>query len=405
MIKLTQLFTQKADNHSKINPLTIGVVLPLTGKFSRYGKPALFGIDAALRDLQRKNKIYSKLNIVVKDSKGSGVVGANKVKELIDKESVALIIGGLFSKEATKEYEEAKKSGALFISLSQVYKDKEEKNHLLLEMAGSIESQVKQLLTSDILEKFGRTGAIIYPDNERGEAYLSEFWRKSKQLGIEVSGIFPYDRNSKDFRSSVQNLLSLKYPKTRREELKILEEIYTLEGKRSARRIQTLKPRIDFDWVFIPSFPQEAVQIIPAFSYYDAFNVPLIGGPSWRTKGISNESYKYKHLYFVGNHITNTTDKLSSSFLNTYGKRLNFKELSSYDSLIIASELIVGNTFSTREELDFYIRSKNKINGNTGYWDLEEGIWVKNMSNLHIQNGSIVKLGATEEPTHNLENE
>lgn len=396
--RLTKNFTFKVENYSKIDRMTIGVVLPLSGSKMNYGKRALFGIDAALREMKRQNPGLPQVKIVVKDSLGSGVVGARMVKDLVEKDFASMIIGGLFSGEATKEYEVAKKRGVFFVSLSQIYVDKEQKDHLLLEVPGSIESQVNQLFAKNVTSEFGKRGAIVFPESERGKAYLNEFWRKAKLLGIEVNGVYSYDPNSRDYRAPIQNLLGLKAPRTRAEEYKVLEEIYSLEGNKSTRRIQTLKPQVDFDWVFIPSFPLEAIQIIPAFSYYDAFNIPVIGGPSWRSKRVSQESFKFRNIFFVGDDVESIPEELSSTYYSTYGQKLRLIELRSFDSMNIASDILLNNQFSSRDELDSTIRAKEVIKGQTGAWSLSDGVWIKKMANLHIKNGQISEITLSKAP-------
>lgn len=396
---LVKNFTFKVENYARLDPLTIGVILPLTGDKKSFGERALFGIDAAIRELKERNPEIPEFKVIVKDSQGSGVVGAHQVKELVEKDFASAIIGGLFSLEATKEFEVAKRRGVFFISLSQIYMDKEDKDHLLLEVPGSIESQVSQLFSSNIVKRFGTRGAIVFPDSKRGQAYVNEFWRKSNLLNLPVSGVYSYDTKASDYREPVKNLLGLKYPRTRKEEYKVLEEIYSLEGSRSTRRIQTLKPIVDFDWVFVPAYPLEAVQIIPSFTYYDAFNVPIVGGPSWRSKRLSRESYKFKSIYFVGDDVEAVSSDLAQSFYKKYGSRLRLIELRSYDSMGIAMNILSQGKFTSRDELDMAIRGLGSIKGQTGSWDLVEGVWLKKLASLHLINGKINQVLASDTPS------
>ena len=58
-----------------------------------------------------------------------------------------------------------------------------------------------------------------------------------------------------------------------------MKKYYDSEKNVSVRRVvQKLKPLIDFDWVFVPSAPYNAIQIIPSFNYFDA--TELMIGPS-----------------------------------------------------------------------------------------------------------------------------
>lgn len=389
---LVKNFTFKVENYARLDPLTIGVVLPLSGEKKNFGQRALFGIDAALRDLKDRNPEIPPYKVIVKDSEGSGVVGAHQVKELVEKDFASVIIGGLFSLEATKEFAVAKRRGAFFISLSQIFMDKEDKDHLLLEVPGSIESQVNQLFQSNIINKFGKRAAIVFPESKLGSAYVNEFWRKANLLNVPVTGVYSYDTKASDYREPVKNLLGLKYPRARKEEYEILDEIYSLEEHRSTRRIQVLKPQLDFDWVFIPSYPLEAIQIIPSFTYYDAFNVPIVGGPSWRSRRLSQESYKFKNIYFVGDDVKEISNNLSQSFYQKYGKKLRLIELRSYDSMGIAMNILGQGQFASRDELDMAIRGLGAIEGQTGSWSLVDGVWIKKLASLHIRNGKISEL-------------
>lgn len=393
---LLENFTYRVENYAKLNRFNIGVILPLSGKNKSYGQRALMGIDAALRELKKVNPNAPNFNIIVRDSKGSGVVGANEVRRLVENEFVSVIIGGLYSMEATKEFEAAKKRGVFYVSLAQVYLDKEEKDHLLLEVPGSIESQMNELFSSEVISNLGGRGAIIYPESKRGFSYVNEFWRKAKLNNIPVSGVYSYDRKSNDFRAPVKNLLGLKYPRARMEEFKILQEIHELEDNRTIHRIQTLGPQLDFDWVFIPMYPLDAIQIIPVFKYYEAKKIPVIGGPSWRSKRLSDESYKFNNIYFIGDDVSNSSEDLSAEFSKSYKRNLGLIELMSFDGMKVALNLLTNDSFETRDELDMTIRGLDKFSGRTGEWLQQDGVWLKRMAGLYFRRGKITALSTKE---------
>ncbi len=389
---LVSNFVFRVENYAKMDQFSLGIVLPMSGARKKFGERALMGIDSALRDFNQKDKNKKSYTMHVVDSKGSGAVGSYRVRELIEKKYVSAIIGGLFSGEATKEYLEARKHGVFFISLSQIYLPKEEKDHLLLEVPGSVESQIGRIFSKDFLEKFGNKGSIIYPNSTRGEAYVNEFWRRAKQNEIKVAGVQAYDKNATDHRATVQKLLGLKFKRERQEELDLLAGVHLLESSRSTRRIQTLKPQIDFDWVFMPAFPQEAMQLIPSFTYYDAFGMNLIGGPSWRSKQLSKESSKLGRLYFVGDNVRPEHTTFTNNFIERYKRKPRLIEMRAYDSFKIVHDLLNAASFETRDELDMTIRSREDLSGLTGVWKLNDGVWMKKMLALKMRRGKIEKL-------------
>ena len=401
---LIKNFAYRVEDYEQINSRAIGVVLPLSGRNQRFGQRALLGVDSAFRQILEQKQEQERgdpYRLYVEDSEGSGGVGAFRVQELIEKHHVSAIIGGLFSTEALKEYLEARRRGVLFISLSPIYLPKKEKNHLLLEVPGSVESQLHKLFSEKMLNRFGRRVAIVYPKGPRGEAYVNEFWRLSQRKGkeVEVNGVHLYKKGQTDYRDPVRKLLGLKFIRNRQEELELLQDVYALEGKQSIRRIQTLRPSIDFDWVFLPAIPKEAIQIIPAFGYFDAFGLRLFGGPSWRSRSLSRESEngQWGPLYFVGDDIHPQKTAFAKSFISRYTRRPKLIEMRAYDSFRLVDSLLKGGRFSSRDEFDLFIQKKATLQGMTGQWKLIDGVWIKEMIPLTLAKGKVHPLEKKDE--------
>ena len=384
--ELFSSFKLRLENYALMNQFSIGVILPLTGKKANFGRRALAGIEHGLRQYnEAQGGSNTPLSLFVKDNMGSPIVAKRRVKELVEGKNISLIIGGLFTSEASKEYEEARKYDVFYISMSQVLNKM--KNNLLLEIPGSIESQISFLFSDEFLNKFGMNGAIIYPNTEKGENYVNLFWHTAKLKNIKISNIHRYDKKKTDHRDTVRKLLGLKFTRERLEELNILKNLHLLEGPTSIRRIQTLKPEINFDWVFIPSSPNDALQILPSFSYFDAFNISIIGDQRWRSKTISRESYKLGQLYFIDGSIPTIDSELGASFNNHYHKRLRLIELLGYDAIKVAHNVLTNATYQNRKELSLKLENIQHISGITGTWTYSNGIWLKKMLTLGLYKG------------------
>lgn len=385
---LKNLGIRSENDNVKIDLRYIGIALPLSGDRKSLGERALTGIDVALEELALDPS--KKYRVEMKDTQGSPATAAFAVKDLIEVNNVAVVIGGLSPNSATKEYLEAKKHGVLFISLSPVFLPKEEKNHLLIEVPASIESQVNHLFSPQMIAKLGRRPAIIYPRNELGEAYANEFWRRSKKQNLDVTGLISYDRNATDFKEPVKNLLGIKFTREREEELAVVNDIANLEKNKSIKRIQNLQPQIDFDWVFVPALPKEVVQILPNFNYFDAFNLSYVGVPSWRSELMTNEGYRYGNVFFMDESLGTNETPFTQKFTAKFNKQPKFVETISYDSLKIVSSIIeTDQNMSTRQDLDLALEKKASIQGESGLWKLDEDIWLKDMATFKIKRDGV----------------
>ena len=384
-------FSLRMENSGRISINDIGVVLPLSGEKASFGQKALSGVDAGLKVLSLSESV----KIHTKDSLDSPAQGAQAVLELIREEKVSFIIGGLFPETAQAEYLEARKYGVLYISLSQINLPKEEKNHHLIEVQGSIESQIETLLSDEMIQKFGHRLGVIFPENEGGKAYADEIWRKANQKNVQLTSLAAFPKNTHDYRDSAQLFLGLKYPRERSEELAIVDDVYSLE-KTSIRRVQTLPPVIDFDWVFLATYPHEAIGLIPTLGYYDANRIKVVGGPSWVSKSMVKEQKNLGTLYFIGDDPKDINQEMLNKFQEIYGKPAGLIEVLALDAMKLGAEALnAANDVNNRDDFDSKLKEK-PLKGLTTTWSFQDGVWLKKMNAMTITRGEIIKTFGTD---------
>ena len=214
-----------------------------------------------------------------------------------------------------------------------------------------------------------------------------------------------YDKSKTDHTDTIGKILGLKFKRERQEELELLREVHKLEGKTSIRRIQTLKPEIDFDWIFIPSIPNEAQQIIPTFSYYDAFNLPIVGPPSWRSRSLMRQSRKYGKLYFIASKIPNLSSDFANEYESVYGKNPNLIEVLGIDAVTVIGKVFSLGNYQERSELDKALGSADFLDGISGSWIKEDGLWFKTMQVMTLHRGRTNKLDMTKKIEEEIKEE
>jgi len=336
----------------------IGVVLPLTGDKCSFGQKALLGVDAAI-----KGKVAGReIQVHTKDDAGSAALGAQAVRELVREHNVPLIIGGLFPETARAEYLEAKRWGVLYISLAPVHLPREEKNYLLIEVQGSTESQVAALVSDEMLTKFGKRIGVVYPEGEAGKAYVDEFWRSTLTQGTSLTGVASYPKGTMDYRETVQHLLGLRFPREREEEAALYRSAYELE-RSTIRRIQTLPPALDADWVFVASFPHEALSLVPTFGYYDAQQLPIFGGRGWGSRARVQEQKNLGRLFFVGDDPADLNQEFLTAFQALHGSAPTLLETLGYDATKLAGQLVADASPDQRAEFDQHLKKQEALAG------------------------------------------
>jgi hypothetical protein len=262
----------------------------------------------------------------------------------------------------------------------------------LIEVQGSIESQIETLLSDEMIGKFGQRIGVIYPDNEGGKAYVDEIYRAATKKNLTVNSVASFPKNTHDYRDASQLFLGLKYPRERSEELNILDDVYALE-KTSIRRVQTLPPVIDFDWVFLATYPHEATQLISTLGYYDANRIKIIGGPSWVSKSLVKEQKNLGTLYFVGDDPKDINQAMLTKFQEIYGKPASLIEVLALDAMKLGTEsLNASGDVTSRDDFDAKLKEKGILRGLSTEWVLKENVWLKKMNAMTITQGEIVKL-------------
>jgi branched-chain amino acid transport system substrate-binding protein len=98
-------------------PIKIGVLYPLTGGGAVYGAPALVGHQMAIEELNAKGGIMGrKVESIERDDKLNPATASSTMKELITKDKVDIVLGGLASSVGLAMSEVSKQEKVVYIS-------------------------------------------------------------------------------------------------------------------------------------------------------------------------------------------------------------------------------------------------------------------------------------------------
>ncbi len=374
--------TERLSFAEQLEPYKIGVILPLSGDKKEFAEKVLAGLTLSLKDSDR-----SQFKLIVKDGQDSAALSSYLVEQMILEENVALVIGGLFPSTSRWEYEAAKRHGALYLSLAPVYLEERSKNPLLIELSGSVESQMNGLINSGFLKVYGERYALIFPEDDMGKSYADSFWKMGVLSSANLTSLSSYSPETTDYRDSIKNVLGLAYPKERAGEYELWQEILSLKLRSRADRAQALKPEIDFNWVFLPSSPRNLNQLISTFDYFGAKDIVYVGGPSWRSSSLLSNQYRYRKLFFVDSLDEQKSSQLNLYFSQHYNRSVKLLESIGFDGMILATRIMNSFQGKKRSELSQWLERQKKIESFLGQWNLQGQLWIKKMELYQVRDG------------------
>lgn len=382
--EFTQSYQRKLQYLKQMNPLKIGVILPLSGDKKHLAQKVMKGIDLALSQEQMPYQL------VIRDDQNDSAIGAAHVKELIEKESVGFIIGGMSSQVAQDEYLMAKQYNSVFFSLASIDLAAENKDIFLFELLGSYQAQVQAFLSSPIIIEKGKRVGIFYPETPKGNAILREIWRRQVLGDLKVTAVQSFEMNDKDYQDDVQKFLGISYERERKEELGTWKEINKYSKSGWLERTQVLNPVIDFDWVMIPTTPDKVLEIVPVFHYYEAKRSFFVGGPSWKSRQLQKSYVPNHHMAFVADYEDDQFENFKKAYFAKYSEPGSLLDYLGYEAIYLVNQF--GQGISSRLDLMKHLSSTSFLKGFGSEWTRDQNLWLKKMDILSHRGEDIVKL-------------
>lgn len=263
---------------------TVGVLLPLTGKFSAVGKRALDSI--ALSSALFDPSSGSKLKLFFADTKSNEVAAELALVQLVEEHNISVVIGPLTSKEAFAVAKRAQELEVINLSLAP-REGITDVGPFVFQNALTPKVQVESLVEFCIQEKGYRRFGILASHDPFGTDMAYRFWDAVEKNGAAVVSFESYAPEDTDFQVPIQKLVGLhqseKYRKTELTKIADFQkELKKKNPKQRERRIR-LQPIVDFDALFMPDGAKVVSQIVPNLAYFDVRDLPLLGTAEWGT--------------------------------------------------------------------------------------------------------------------------
>ena len=362
-----------ADENNK--SIRVGLLAPLTGTHSEFGKSLLYSLQLALEEINDKNVV-----IVPRDSGFNEKEKLNKAINEIKSNNVKVIIGPI----TNEEFEIAEKHiDLIFISPSNI---SSKFSNNIISIGISLESQLIALLNFIKKQKKNKT-VIMYPKNQ----YLDLVEKELKNFNLTNIKTFAYSPNPEVLTGEIEELTNYTQRKRNLElRKKMFEDKEDDESVKEFERLDQLYTlgNVSFDSVLIIDFGNSLKSVLTSLVYTDVNqeNVLFTTVNQWFDESIFYEN-TIKDLYYPSVNFEEF-EKYKEKYFRKFNIYPNEITILTYDALglIYYTWKKTGNIESIN---DFSF--KNKIKGKIGTFSFKNQKVIQELEIYKTENKKFIK--------------
>lgn len=348
--------------------IKVGVMLPLSGKYSTYGESVLHGIECA-------TGIYDPCSgpagmmIIVRDSANPQTNAAAIVDELAE-QGVVAIIGPLLSKDARDAALRSEQRGIPMISLAQLDGIAEMGDYIFRNSV-TASSEVGTLVDYVFSKKKMKRFYILYPDNKKGLEYRDLFTGDVEKLGGKIVGKYGYAPNQMEFGNE-------------------------LRGRGSAEKASGFMDGVpQYDAMFIPDSSRMVGYIVPTLAMMGTKDIQLLGISRWDDPALIERGGEYvEGAIFVDSFYKRSKESWVSTFVSkfnqAYGIDSTLLEALGYDTMRVIIAAVEEKGAKSRDMVKAAIARTANFPGVAGRISFDErGDTKRQLFVLTIRGGEI----------------
>ena len=399
----------------------VGCMLPLTGKYSFFGKKAMNGIEFAVKDF-RESHPDRHIRLVIKDTGSDKEQAISGAKDLADM-GVAALIGPMGTAGTVGRTAEEK--GIPMIAMTQKKLNLSE-NKFLFSNFLTPRLQVKGLASYAFYRLGINNFAVLYPEDEYGKTYMNLFWDMVEEFGGQIKGVESYLPDQTDFTENIQKITGEFYgvPDFMKENTDQYESILQVKdkdkdedkeqeqeqkeargGTRGTDKDEKVKFKLDFEAIFIPDSSEKVSMILPQLAFHDIENVVPMGTNLWHNKSLIENAGEYTENavitsgFYPESRMNSKARNFAREYESLYGTIPGFIEAVAYDSASIVLESLLDESIKSREGLRRAIAGGMVFNGATGktYFD-QNGDLHKELFYLTIKKNDFTEIRRSSPP-------
>ena len=363
-----QLLAGQSGPQVAVAPRSIGVALPLSGRYGTFGEQVRRGMELAL-ELRPLNP---PLQLDIRDTTGDADTAARLVSALAPSPQILALAGPLTGSEAAAAAIQAQKERLPMLTLSQ-RDGLAETGDMVFRNSMTSRLQVEALLRHAMDGQGLRRFAILFPENRSGQEFRELFTQGVKLRGGAVVASQGYAESETDLRSQIRRLQGL-------------EPNAADPGKVKAK----------FDALFIPDYADRIGQLVPQLGFYGFEPVQLLGINGWNSPDLVRiGGAAVEGAVFVDGFFRNSPAPAVRSFveryLQKYGEDPSILAAQGFDILGMLLTALETPGVRSREELRQALAGLQNYPGVTGTTSFDpQGDAVKGLFLLQVRDGQIL---------------
>ncbi len=383
-VQISQL---QAWANGQVQAATIGVMLPLSGKYARYGRQALRGIRIALAGLEYDDYI----TLRVEDTASDPDTAIRAYRQLTD-EGVGIILGPLLAETAEALLPYLKPSTPLISLTGRT--DLARRSPALFVHTLSPLAQVSVM--ADYAWQHGARRMVVIAEGGEHQTEAEMFESAFEGLGGEIVQTLQLPRGEIDHRDQLRQL---RYETDDDMVLAALDEDLNLF---LPEMDMELRVPVNFDAAYLALNGRQVALLAGQLAYVDISDLPLYGTSRWMDGHLLDDRGRYlSHARFAAfGHMgqSDVDDPVRRSFQFAYreawggGKTSELMRLA-YDTMRIAT-VITSRLGLERKAIFEALREPGGFPAMTGHVGFDAaGIGQKQLDIFSIKHGKIVPAG------------
>jgi ABC-type branched-subunit amino acid transport system substrate-binding protein len=369
-------------------PTKIGVLLPLSGDGSQYGRSALQGIELGFTVVQEHEPALL-LSLVIRDDKGTSAGASEALTALAGDTQVIGVIGPLFSQVAT---DLAPLTEALNIPLISPYASDSDFPAL---SPYSFRNSLTDAMQGRFLAEYAVRGlhlrrfAILYPNEPDGISLKDAFSQQATQLQGEVVAVATYAPETTDF-SQLLSSIGGTDDETQR-------DLRTGVGSDQEGTHPAVAPLLPYDAIFLPGYYDKVGLIASSLALHNITGVQLLGSDGWNAPALIELGQSaVEGAIFVDGFFADSPAPLVQEFVERFRARYNrvpdLLAAQAYDTILMLAQVLKEGA-KTRSQLRDGLLQVQEFPGVSGTTSmLPDGDADKIPYLLTVQGGRIVQL-------------